>query len=234
MNFWDSLARRLLGYREDETHRESGTGTIPAGTSGERPRGTEPATDAGTSADARANVSPEPESVAREILAARGWYLRRDESARPFLTSFNGTRWDGPRLMADQVPSSTNTSGIYALTADNQYTATYKDQAAVWGTVALSGIVVEGERGYRGQQAVIRSLTVQQHPEEMRDTIMLEIVCALEDRYQCTVAMDEEALWLAVPDETLFPGIYYSATTQVVPYCSSAQSIYIPIQRRYR
>lgn len=210
---WDAFAEPLrrwfYGHRQGETDTGSPTGAVQAPPPGERPKGTEP--------PETPRAVPGPVPIAQEILAWRGWHLSKDKEGHARLTSLaHGVAWDGPRLIADAIPTNNNNNGVYALMKGTEHYEHYRQEASVWGSVALSGIVIDGERGYRAEQAVIRSLTIRRHPEELRDIIMLEIACALEDCYQCSVELDSDSIWAETPERKFFPGqqFYVSATTQ--------------------
>lgn len=148
--FRDLRGRLFHGYRADQAHREGRTGAVPAGPPGERPRGAEQAGDSG------AGVGPEP--VAEEIIAWRSWDLR---DGALWSTTQNFC-WDGPSVTADAVPTADNSNGIYALQEISDTPIT-----DVWGQVELSGLVVEGEKGYRAERATIRSLYIGRRQKQM-------------------------------------------------------------------
>jgi hypothetical protein len=133
---------------------------------------------------------PEPVPVAQEILAWRGWRLLH-EDAGWFLHSVNhDVRWDGPALTADAQPTKTNSSGLYALMAQTDVMDQGYAPGCV-GEVALSGIVVVGESGYRAERAVIRRLIFWGYPSV--DVRPIEIIGELGERYQCQVLWEAEA-----------------------------------------
>jgi len=142
--------------------------------------------------------APSLEPITQEVLAWRGWSLNWAEKEQGwFLYSVNhDVRWDGPSLMADKVPDSQNTHGIYAL-ADKGQLLLQGYGTQVLGEVALSGIVVEGERGYRAERATIRNLVVFGYPRP--DVRPIEILVELENRYQCEVRWEQanESLYSA-------------------------------------
>jgi len=128
-----------------------------------------------------------------EILAWRGWDLY-DEA---YLWSYGRTRWDGPTLTADKKPDPNHNHGLYAV-KDQQCSnwCSYSAYRDVIGEVALSGLVVEGETGYRAEHCTIRKLSVQRVPPKR---VPLEFQAELEERYQCEVELDlRESLWPGV------------------------------------
>jgi hypothetical protein len=129
---------------------------------------------------------PEPEPVSEEIIAWRGWRLQRSEEGRWFLCSVSmATLWEGPTLIADKQPDRDSHHGIYARRT-RKALAEYTRQCC--GEVALSGVVVEGENGYRAERATIRSLIVFGWPAP--DVRPLEVIAELEERYQCEVSWE--------------------------------------------
>lgn len=65
------------------------------------------------------------------------------------------------------------------------YLAMGSTYPAVEGEVALSGTVIEGEYGYRAEQATIRRLWFLYNP--LPDALMPELIAEFEARYQCEV-----------------------------------------------
>jgi hypothetical protein len=142
-------------------------------------------------------VTPTPVvRVAQEILAWRAWNVD-DEGYLLSITA--GCRWDGPVFdngVAPQVdsypswvvfgskPGISKTLGVHATRERGRWTG------MVYGVVALSGSVIEGEDGYRAQRAAIRSLIVTQ-PTANRN--MLDLSATLADRYQCDVTIEPAA-----------------------------------------
>lgn len=156
--------------------------------------------------------SPPPPPIERretEIVAWRAWMLV-EQDGEWYLRSFNYPRespmlWEGPAVRADQEPAHDNVNGIYALTKDRfdlfyptgtmvfvgPSDGSYKSDGHAYGEVALSGLVVEGEKGYRGEQAVVRSLTLKLSSAWASTTVIpLEIMASLETRYQCPVTLE--------------------------------------------
>ncbi|HTY80491.1 MAG TPA: hypothetical protein VMI34_21870 [Candidatus Bathyarchaeia archaeon] len=143
-----------------------------------------------------------------ELLAIRGWKLIRwteDGSVRLASLSRN-TVWHGPVFNADAVPLAQPNcgSGVYALKPSCRpriaphgcaVVAPYETdwlagrRAWVWGWVALSGRVVEHQRGYRAQTAAIRRLHlgVMAHAAFQEPEAIGRLVSQLEERYQCPV-----------------------------------------------
>lgn len=148
-----------------------------------------------------------PERVEQEIIAYRAWYLdwqligwsgegkEQLPIVRPVLHSTNQEfTWDGPVTHADHPPGgeANNHYGLYAVGVEERFEgnfATYVKSGSVWGEVALSGLVVEGERGYRAETVTIRRLWV---GGSTRINFYIEpfsrLAQLLADRYQCDVA----------------------------------------------
>lgn len=145
---------------------------------------------------------PENLSVVRwqggELLAWRVWNLcrwRPDGSLR-LVSATRPTVWDGPVLMADHRPLATPScgSGVYAVKPSVRPCRRHYDWALggetwVRGWVALSGQVVEHERGYRAERAVIRRLRLgaAAHRYFRSPKKLARVREELERRYQCPV-----------------------------------------------
>lgn len=139
-----------------------------------------------------------PRVVTEEILAERAWDYASNADGLLMLLSINGTAWDGPTLVAHEKPTTQNTSGVYAL---RRLVGTEYQYHVITGTVALSGCVVEGEKGYRAERATIRSLKFARYHQRTAepDGIMPyphfdqwptpEIIAALERRYATEVSV---------------------------------------------
>ena len=69
-----------------------------------------------------------------------------------------------------------------------QFVAQYTPH--VLGQVALSGIVVEGENGYRAERATIRSLIITHNP--FPDVPLIVLADRLANHYQCEVTWEIE------------------------------------------
>lgn len=132
-----------------------------------------------------------------EIVAQRGWRLKvqliESDVVEAILYSLNGTRWEGPMLRADLVPTTANANGIYAVMSSSPHRVSYC-KSHVIGEVALSGTVIEGEMGYRGEQATVRSLILHHGHHQLPDDVrVLDVVWALEARYHCDVTVKQLA-----------------------------------------
>lgn len=139
------------------------------------------------------------------------------------------------------MPTKDNDNGVYAVTDLNGY-GNYYSEGGAWGEVELSGTVVVGEMGYRGEVATIRSLFLQKRDwvcvDERTRTFdsfpSAELINALEQRYAVevgvmdTVPGDAEYIlqqgnlqnqWYSSATTRISPfqGIYLSATTQIFP-----------------
>jgi hypothetical protein len=145
-----------------------------------------------------------------EIIAWRGWRFDDEVPWEPVLRSITfKSRWEGPALTADKPPTAKGEHGIYSLKHrprsgghDSSYFA-----KAVFGEVALSGVVVEAERGYRAETAVIRSLWMA-NPKEFGPVgdqfCPLEIAGLLEKRYEVDVQFANED-WDEWRDHNVIP-----------------------------
>lgn len=155
---------------------------------------------------APAAVPMRPQARTSEILAWRAWRIQRCgmEDFR-LLSVTRDIRWDSPRLVADKEPDPAHEHGIYALAKPDRpvYQSYgidhgYRYKNPVHGVVALSGIVLEGERGYRAHQAMVRALWLNMGVlAEMHDDLRpIEVMAAMEERYQCpvSVAQHDEAV----------------------------------------
>lgn len=208
MTFWNAVVGGFLGgtltfflksvyhgYRESHPRLGSAARTVLDPTeSGSAPRAKPAApSDAGVGA----SVIP----VAQEIVAWRSWILRVEQGAFLdedfYLTSWNGTRWEGPTLRADQTPTRENEHGVYARpTSWNPRAYLFYPMPVldipgvhkVYGQVALSGRVIQGETGWRAEQGTIRSLWVTAYPSSPNAFLLKEI---LERRYACTVEVEK-------------------------------------------
>lgn len=139
--------------------------------------------------DDEGTPTPVPTPVTEEILAWRGWRLLNDLDGEFFLWSVNHEcAWTGPTLVADVQPTKYGASGIYALMSRTEVIQQGYAPNVV-GQVALSGIVVEGEHGYRAERATIRSLTIFGYPAPTVRPI--DLIVELGERYQCEVYWEE-------------------------------------------
>ena len=152
--------------------------------------------------------------VPQEIVAERSWNLSQDEQGPVLYSVCHPVVWDGPTLRANVQPGKSDAYGIYAQRALEPCYAAYP----VVGTVALSGIVVEGELGFRGECATIRTLRLRSLPSEaprylIQDSMYLlayymggqplawkhpawDVAEKLAARYCCDVTID----WLPASD----------------------------------
>lgn len=164
-------------------------------------------------------VEPEPVPVATEIIAWRAWSLVEDDWNRPMLKSVSqGTLWDGPTLRADKTPKRDTPHGIYARKS-LETLGEYGGQPVV-GSIALSGIVVEADNGYRAEVATIRSLKVRQGVAGRY--CLLEACGYLADRYQVEPEVCE---WPVAVSYGLSSGLSSIFANQS-PYGLSAQRLH--------
>lgn len=140
------------------------------------------------------------ESSDTEIVGWRCWRLKMDE--RPELQSLHhDTPWDTAVLRATHEPTVQNVAGIYALddrAAIGFMLADFDPYAPVYGEVALSGTVIEGSKGFRGECAVIRSLFLRRGDATHN---AMELADALAQRYAVAVELDIDARAWPTPDE---------------------------------
>lgn len=141
--------------------------------------------------------SPSPsEAVTTPIVGWRYWMVREDGV---LVSSYNAHVWDGPTTKADTIPARENSNGIYAVATKEQ--VPMATDGSVWGEVELSGVVVIGERGYRGEIATVRSIHMQRRqievpidgivpPQTYGEWPSASLVGALEQRYAVEVTVE--------------------------------------------
>lgn len=129
---------------------------------------------------AREKFQKPSKKVVGEIMAYRGWRLVGD-LLKP-LNDYSQETWHGPVAIAHEKPGSGNSNGLYAIRLDHTqyFFHTYGAVSEVHGIIGLFGRVVELERGYRAEKAIIRVLRVVPPVGDM-------VLKALEERYQCQV-----------------------------------------------
>lgn len=135
-------------------------------------------------------------------MAQRSWYVCVDPGPfldpEIYLTSWRGTRWDGPVLTADALPAPGNENGVYARPMGWTpgpyffWGGTHDSRPKAYGTVALTGRVIQGLQGYRAERATIRELWLWTPPGPVFLANVREL---LEQRYQCHVHLDEAPPW---------------------------------------
>lgn len=166
----------------------------------------------------------EPPAARSSIVAWRFWKIADDK-----LTSCcHNVTWEGPVLRADAVPTEENENGVYAVKDLNGY-GSYYSEGGAWGEVELSGTVVVGSRGYRGEVATVRSLFLQKRDwvcvDERTRTFdsfpTAELINALEQRYAVEVGV------LDAP-----PG-YSEYQIQQAYYAHAQQQMGNPFQQTY-
>lgn len=94
----------------------------------------------------------------KEFVGVRSWNIfLTPEGWR--IVSFNFTKWSGPVLHANGMPTIENSNGIYAFKPEciGQLPVARVPCA---GIVGLSGRVVEAETGYRAEIATVRYLNL--------------------------------------------------------------------------
>lgn len=134
-------------------------------------------------------VAVPTEEQATEIMAWREWHIELGHEGAVLVSPSYPTIWTGPVLVSDVVPSAANPNGVYA--HRTMIEPVYMYSGVVWrrrviGRVALSGTVLEGERGYRAERATIQELWVCSIPEQL-DVAPFVVQCDFEQRYQCPV-----------------------------------------------
>lgn len=147
----------------------------------------------------------EPQPVAEEIVGWRSWILVEHDEDLYLRSFYHDVLWQSPVMRADAKPTKENAHGIYMLRKRvvnkapfNGYFITFgpdfRDvtEFSVEGTIALSGIVIEGEDGFRGEQAVIRSLKLGRNLPPNRSP--MEVVERLEARYGVDVEFADVAM----------------------------------------
>lgn len=137
-----------------------------------------------------------PEPVAQEIIAWRGWRVMPDDDGWALWSPCQPMKWDSLSVVADKVPDTDHPHGLYAMKDLPQLDVGYCAQA--YGEVALSGIVLVGQTGFRAERATVRSIVLL--PTLGEDVHPIEVMAALEQRYQCDVAWDSR------PTLTRYPG----------------------------
>ena len=129
---------------------------------------------------------PKPErneTVHQEIIAYRGWHLIGDVLV-PLTRANDLESWEGPVAHVRDIDTSDRGgNGLWAIrltdrTAINEMLTSYRPMAH--GLVALSGKVVEYERGYRAQRQMVRLIRV-------APAVSDEFLKLIGDRYQCQV-----------------------------------------------
>lgn len=124
-----------------------------------------------------------------ELIGWRMWALSGEYE--PVLTSINGAQWAGPTLTADKAPEAGTRHGIYALKDKAALLKSgYLEGAQLFGTVALSGTVVEGETGFRAERGTMRDLVLLNAGPYWAEKICLwELVGILNEKYQIDIQM---------------------------------------------
>lgn len=102
----------------------------------------------------------------------------------PYLQSWNYEFvWEGPHVVADQKPQIGTVNGIHCFKPGHEQGHT--DPQLVAGTVEIFGRIVQGERGYRAEHAIVRTLQIDEH------YAWPPLIAALEQRYQCSVEVSD-------------------------------------------
>ncbi|MGH7646321.1 MAG: hypothetical protein ACREMR_12145 [Gemmatimonadales bacterium] len=136
-------------------------------------------------------------TAGRELLAWRIWRLGWHARAGGLrLVSFTMPHiWDGPVLHADVPPGRGpgSTSGVHAFRSPPPGNVRRACGGPFWisGWVALSGLVVEHELGYRAEVAVVRRLRlgVPAHLAAQEAPAIRRLRSELEWRYQAPVKL---------------------------------------------
>jgi hypothetical protein len=115
-------------------------------------------------------------------------------------------------------PSNASEAGIYALRCPDEARAIYGGYAssAVRGTVALSGQVVVGTKGYRAERATVRSLCLTSHArDEMPEGWNpLRLATHLAEKY----GVDEPGYEMAKPKEANEVSLSFGGMVYGRPY----------------
>ena len=128
----------------------------------------------------KAKPAASPYYHAGEIFAYRGWRLVGDILCSVGYDQKNYDIWNGPVAKCEGTLEIDGANGLYAVKfshAKQMMDGYFPD---IHGIVGLSGIVVEHERGFRAERAVVRVLRVVPPVGDL-------VLKALEDRYQCQV-----------------------------------------------
>ena len=114
--------------------------------------------------------------------------------------------WETATLVAHASPKANEHGvGIHACKTREEFVGSGYAGTCI-GTVALSGLVVEGEIGYRAERATVRSLIVLGYPApEIRP---IELCAELAETYQCDVT------WEDAPTRTYVLANYYQKAQQ--------------------
>jgi hypothetical protein len=146
--------------------------------------------------------SPTPPIIHRstEVLGWRAWDLVLDADGEPILESLNiRYHWDGPSAANATPPTVVWTMLAVRSDAPGFFARKTREGAAAYldghraahrafGEVALSGLVIEGEDGYRAQRCTIRSLTIF---GGIGDVVNVwDLAARLESRYACDVTIE--------------------------------------------
>ncbi len=140
-----------------------------------------------------------PETVTTEIMAYRGWVLKVqiDDNGKAviYLRSMNfDMLWDGPTVVADETPKAESLHGLYAVGLlphhEWNFVLNMDMSCHIWGRVALSGMVIEGDLGYRAERATIQELWLNPATEvdDFDNHSTIGLAKLLAERYQCDVS----------------------------------------------
>lgn len=156
---------------------------------------------------------PAAESREKPFVGWRAWKLEVDDHGPVLVSTYKGTRWTGPVLHAHEPPPFNKPEGGVAYGPGIYVMKEWQDLTYPFiGTVELWGRVVEHEKGYRAEHALVTGLyhmPVESYEgtwdlmsalgsavRQTRDGYRLhpdapeprpEIIKALAERYQCTV-----------------------------------------------
>lgn len=155
-----------------------------------------------------------------ELLAYRGWGIAGDEDHPRLRSLIWDVVWPGPTLVANCIPEPKTkpqpqicppwlvppylpqTGGIYACkeltelrdlwrrSTIHSAFSLHHNPMMVWGTVALTGTVVVGTKGYRAERATIRSLQLLSSDDLGRSASDEHLINEFSRVYQVEVTMD--------------------------------------------
>ncbi len=129
----------------------------------------------------------------RGIIAFREWLLRIDEGTpangglRP-ITFSSHCEW-GKVMYADQVPTTSNSNGLYARKLVPELITSYShygqnQSAPVWGFVELTGRIQEhGDGVYRAERAEVIALYVTVHNEGIHSKLSMGALKSLTEQF---------------------------------------------------
>jgi hypothetical protein len=129
---------------------------------------------------AKSRRPPKTVKIQGEIVAYRGWGLLGDILTPVNMAGSDLVTWSGPVAVTDRAPEPHNQHGLYAAKLEHAQSLIDSYRTVIHGLVGLYGKIIEHQRGYRAEKAVVRVLRV---VPPLGDALLR----ALEERYQCQV-----------------------------------------------